>query len=29
MLPEKDSVLEKPPDFDSNNIILCSLIPTF
>ena len=23
MLPEKDSVLEKPPHFDPNNIILC------
>jgi hypothetical protein len=28
MLPEKDSVLEKPPHFDPNNIILCFLVPT-
>jgi hypothetical protein len=27
MLPDKDSVLEKTPHFDLNNIILCSLVP--
>ena len=28
MLPKKDSVLEKPPHFDPNDIILCSLVHT-